>query len=601
MSGIGVAGEDHIEYSAAESKAIRARSLRLLADILRPSRAKLAGTLVFVVISQLAQVVGPALIAWGIDTGIPNAVAGDWTVAFWASGLFFAAALLNGGTIYGFVRGFTAVGQNALLALRTKLFRHTQRLSLEFHESYTSGRIIARQTSDLDSIREFLGESLNSVVAGALFMLFTAVALVWIDGPSGLLLLVAVIPIALLTRWFQVRSQRVFRASRVASAQLIVKFVETMTGIRAVQAFRAESRNDLEFTGLNDRYVGFNNRSMVLFAIFTPTLNAVASVTLAIVLLFGGFRVINGGIEVGVLLAALIYVRQFFQPLEEVAGFYNSYQSAAAALEKISGVLAEDPSVPEPEQPRPLEQAHGHVQFADVRFEYLSGREVLGEFSLDIPAGQTIALVGATGAGKTTLAKLLARFYDPSAGEVRLEDVPLTALASSDLRRAVVMVTQDAYLFSGSVADNIALGKPDASRAEIELAARAVGAHAFISALPDGYDTDVNKRGGRVSAGQRQLISFARAFIADPAVLILDEATSSLDIPSERAVQHALQTLLADRTALIIAHRLSTVAIADRVLVMEAGRIVEDGTPAELIAGTGRFATLHAAWRDSLV
>lgn len=601
MSVNGVAGEDRIEYSREESKRIRARSLRLLGEILRPSRARLLLSLALVVVSTVAQVAGPALIAWGIDTGIPLATAGDWSVALWASGLFFAAAFINGATIYWFVRGFTAVGQNALLVLRTKLYRHTQRLSLEFHESYTSGRIIARQTSDLDSIREFLGESLNSVIAGGLFMIFTAVALVWIDGPSGLLLLVAVVPIALLTRWFQLRSQLVFRASRVASVQLIVKFVETMTGIRAVQAFRAEARNEQVFGELNKRYVGLNDRSMVLFAIFTPTLNAVASVTLAVVLLVGGFRVIDGALAVGVLLAVLIYVRQFFQPLEEVAAFYNGYQSAAAALEKISGVLAEDPTVPEPVAPQPLGQATGQVSFEQVSFEYLSGRPILPEFTLDVPAGQTIALVGATGAGKTTLAKLLARFYDPTAGRVTLDGVSLRELSGTDLRRAVVMVTQDAYLFSGSVAENIALGKPGAGQDEIERAARAVGAHEFISALPDGYDTDVNKRGGRVSAGQRQLISFARAFIADPAVLILDEATSSLDIPSERLVQHALQTLLADRTALIIAHRLSTVAIADRVLVMEAGQIVEDGSPAELIAGTGRFAKLHAAWRDSLV
>ncbi|MFM6974232.1 MAG: ABC transporter ATP-binding protein, partial [Agromyces sp.] len=554
-----------------------------------------------IVLGTITQVAGPAIIAWGIDSGIPSAKAGDWGVIGWASGLFFACAIITSVSAYGYVRGFSAVGQNAMLDLRTRLYRHTQLLSLEFHESYTSGRIIARQTSDLDSIREFLGESLNSVISGTLFMIFTAVALIWLDGPSGLLLLVALIPIALITRWYQRQSQRVFRASRVASARLIVKFVETMTGMRAVQAFRAESRNEQRFAELNNDYVGHNNRSMVLFSIFTPSLNAMATVTLAVVLLVGGFRVLGGSVEVGVLLAALIYVRQFFQPLDEVAAFYNGYQSAAAALEKISGVLAEDPSVPEPTAPTALPAARGHVRFDRVRFEYLSGRTVLPEFTLDVPAGQTIALVGATGAGKTTLAKLLARLYDPSSGTVTLDGVSLRELSSEDLRRAVVMVTQDAYLFSGTVADNIALGKPGASLEEISAAARAVGAHEFISALPEGYDTDVNKRGGRVSAGQRQLISFARAFIADPAVLLLDEATSSLDIPSERLVQHALQTLLADRTALIIAHRLSTVAIADRVLVMEAGSIVEDGAPDELIAGTGRFASLHAAWRDSLV
>jgi ATP-binding cassette subfamily B protein len=257
--------------------------------------------------------------------------------------------------------------------------------------------------------------------------------------------------------------------------------------------------------------------------------------------------------------------------------------------------------VPDPARPVDLWQASGHVRFDDVKFAYKKDRVILPEFTLDVPAGQTIALVGSTGAGKSTLAKLIARFYDPTEGHVTLDDVDLRDLHPKDLRRAIVMVTQEAYLFSGTVADNIALGKPDASPEEIRAAAVAVGADEFIESLPDGYETDVNKRGGRVSAGQRQLISFARAFLANPAVLILDEATSSLDIPSERLVQEALLTLLKDRTALIIAHRLSTVAIADRVLVMEHGKVVEDGAPADLISGTGRFAQLHAAWRDSLV
>jgi ATP-binding cassette subfamily B protein len=309
----------------------------------------------------------------------------------------------------------------------------------------------------------------------------------------------------------------------------------------------------------------------------------------------------HGDLGIGTLLSAILYVSSFYDPMEQVAMFYNSLQSANSGLEKISGVLEEEPSVAEPQHPQQLEFPRGHINFDNVRFAYSNGTEVLPEFSLDIPAGQTIALVGTTGAGKSTLAKLVSRFYDPIKGRVSLDDVDLRNLTDDDLRRAVVMVTQEAYLFSGTVAENIALGKPLATRTEIEDAAKAVGAHEFIAALPDGYDTDVNKRGGRVSAGQRQLISFARAFIADPAVLILDEATASLDIPSERMVQRGLQTLLADRTAIIIAHRLSTISIADRVLVMEHGRITEDDTPAKLIAGTGKFAKMHKAWRDSLV
>ena len=378
-------------------------------------------------------------------------------------------------------------------------------------------------------------------------------------------------------------------------------FVETMTGIRAVQAFRKERRNDDEYGVLTEDYRRINSAAIRLFGVLDPGLVLIGNITVAVVLLVGGFRAASGGLAIGSLLAAVLYTRRFFDPMEQLATFYNAYQSASAALEKISGVLDERPSVPEPVAPVALPEARGHLRFDHVRFAYKTGRDVLPRFDLDVPAGQTIALVGSTGAGKSTLAKLIARFYDPSEGTVSVDDVDLRDLPALDLHRAIVMVTQEAYLFSGSVADNIALGRPGAPRAAIEEAARAVGADAFIRSLPNGYDTDVNKRGGRVSAGQRQLISFARAFIADPAVLILDEATASLDIPSERLVQEALQTLLSDRTALIIAHRLSTVAIADRVLVMEHGRIVEDGSPADLIAGTGRFSQLHAAWRDSLV
>jgi len=379
-----------------------------------------------------------------------------------------------------------------------------------------------------------------------------------------------------------------------------VQFVETMTGIRAVKAFRKEGRNARQFAAHVEDYRHTNARVIQLFGIFDPGLVLIGNVTVAAVLLVGAFRVVDDALPVFTLLSIVLYTRRFFDPAEELAMFYNSYQSAAAALEKISGVLEEKPSVPDPTTPIDLWKARGTVHFDQVRFSYNDDAVVLPELELTIPAGQTIALVGTTGAGKSTLAKLIARFYDPTDGAVRLDGVDLRKLHPKDLRRAVVMVTQEAYLFSGTVAENIALGKPDASREQIVAAATAVGAHEFIDSLPNGYETDVNKRGGRVSAGQRQLISFARAFLADPTVLILDEATASLDIPSERLVQQALQTLLADRTAVIIAHRLSTVAIADRVLVMEHGRVVEDGTPAELIAGTGRFAQLHAAWRESL-
>lgn len=601
MSVTGVQGEERHDYTKAESKQIRARSRALLGSLLKPLHAKLWVTAAAIVVSSAAQVAGPLLIAYGIDKGIPALLNQDWFPIAFAGIAYLLTGIIGGFLIAAYIRMSARISQAVLIDLRTRVFLHTQRLSLEFHESYTSGRIISRQTSDLDAIRELLDEGLTLLVRGLMYMVFTAVALILLDAPSGLILVGSLIPLAILMRWFQLRSQKEFRLSRVASAKLIVQFVETMTGIRAVKAFRKEKRNEVEFGGVVEDYRKVNAKVLTLFAVLGPGLALIGNVAVAVTIVWGGFRVVEGQLEVGVLLAAVLYVKRFFDPMEDMAMFYNGYQSASSALEKISGVLEEQPSVPDPIKPVDLWNAEGTVRFEDVRFAYTKDRDILPEFDLEIPAGQTIALVGSTGAGKTTLAKLISRFYDPSAGKVTLDGIDLRDLHPKDLRRAIVMVTQEAYLFSGTVADNIAIGKPDATLDEIKAAARAVGAHDFIESLPNGYDSDVNKRGGRVSAGQRQLISFARAFLADPAVLILDEATSSLDIPSERMVQQALQTLLADRTAVIIAHRLSTVSIADRVLVMEHGRIVEDGTPDQLIAGTGRFAQLHAAWRDSLV
>ena len=601
MSVTGVQGEERHDFTRAESAQIRARSLRLLGSLLRPVRWQVVAAMLVVVVSTAAQVAGPALIAFGIDRGLPALLAQDWMPLAATGAVYLVTGIIGALLIAWYTVMSARISQDVLIDLRKRVFLHTQKLSLEFHESYTSGRIISRQTSDLDAIRELLDSGINQLVQGVLYMVFTAIALISLDWQSGLVLFAALVPLMALTRWFQLRSQTLFRQSRVASASLIVHFVETMTGIRAVKAFRKEKRNEQEFACLVEGYRDVNGRVIQLFGIFDPGLVLIGNVAVAAVLLVGGFRVVDGQLAIGALLAALLYTRRFFDPMEEMAMFYNSYQSAAAALEKISGVLEERPGVPDPLKPVDLWQARGEVSFEKVQFAYKTDRVILPQFDLSIPAGQTIALVGSTGAGKSTLAKLISRFYDPSEGLVLLDRVDLRDLHPKDLRRAIVMVTQEAYLFSGSVADNIAIGKPDATLEQITAAARAVGAHDFIEALPGGYDTDVNKRGGRVSAGQRQLISFARAFLADPAVLILDEATSSLDIPSERLVQEGLQTLLSDRTAVIIAHRLSTVAIADRVLVMEHGRIVEDGSPEALIAGTGRFAQLHAAWRDSLV
>jgi ATP-binding cassette subfamily B protein len=601
MSLQGVTGEDKILLDKAESKALKLRSRALLLSLIHPVKNRLLLSLFVVVLSQMLRVAGPALIALGIDWALPAVMKQETTPLFLVVGGYLFAAMATASLISWFLRYAARVNQDVMLDLRQRIFKQTQRLSIEFHEKYTSGRVIARQTSDLDAIKELLASGGNEAIAGLFYMIFTATALVLLDPSSFAILMCSWIPLYLLTTWFRNNSKIKFRESRVASAKLIVNFVETMTGIRAVKAFRKESSNQKLYAQLSEDYRHLTVQVIQLFGYFGPGLLLIGNLTVATILAFGGNRVLEGQLGVGVLTAAIIYAKRFFDPMENLAMFYNSYQSANSSLEKISGVLEETPTVPEPSDPKPIGKINGEITFESVSFSYSNEVEVLKDLELTIPAGQTVALVGTTGAGKSTIAKLIARFYDPTKGEVLLDGTDLRSISSKDLRKSVVMVTQEAYLFSGSVADNIALGKPNATPEEIEQAAMAVGAHEFILSLPEGYSTDVNKRGGRVSSGQRQLISFARAFIADPAVLILDEATSSLDVPSERLVQQGLKTLLANRTAVIIAHRLSTVSIADRVLVMEHGKIIEDDSPEVLISGSGKFSKMHKAWRSSLV
>ena len=601
MSLYGTNDEERTDLNKEESRFVRARSRRLLSSLLRPLRPRLIAAIALVLVSTGFRVAGPALIALGIDWAIPRAIVQDFTPMWTVVIVYLSAAILTAILTYYFLMLTAKLSQAMLFDLRNRMFVHTQKLSVEFHERYTAGRVIARQTSDLESIGELLSGGLNELVVGGMFMIFTAGALLLIDPTSFLVLFGALLPLGLLTRWFQVKTNRGYRKQRVASSRMIQYFVETMTGIRAVKAFRKEPKNEEHFGGLVETYRKHNAHLIQLFGIYDPGLIMIGNATVAAVLLVGGFRVLEGDLGIGVLTAAILYARRFFDPMEEIAIFYNSYQSAASALEKISGVLEEEPTVPEAENPVEFKDAKGNVKFDGVKFQYSTGPVVLHPFDLDIPGGQTIALVGTTGAGKSTLAKLISRFYDPSEGKVTIDGVDIKDISNKDLRREVVMVTQEAYLFSGSVAENIQLGRPDATVDEVVAAAKAVGAHEFILSLPDGYDTDVNKRGGRVSSGQRQLISFARAFLANPAVLILDEATSSLDIPSERLVQHGLKTLLKGRTAVIIAHRLSTVTIDDRVLVMEHGRVIEDDAPMTLAAGKGKFAQLYSSWKASQV
>lgn len=575
----------------------------LLLDLVQPYRRGILGVLLIAFAQVSATMAAPWLIGVAIDTSLPAARHGDYASLTAVGVTLLACALLSGSLRAVFVIRSGRIGQAVLFDLRRRAFDHVQTLSVAFHERFTSGRVISRLTSDVDTLTELLDSGLDGLLTAVFNSVAIAVLLLVLDVPLALITFASLIPLVLLYRWFSPRAADAFRGTRETVATMIVDIVETFNGIRAVQAFRREKRNDAIFAGLNESYGEANKETFRLQAWFIPGTALIGNVATVAILLVGGYRVSNGGLELGVLTSFLLYLRQFYDPMQDVGVFYNSLQSATAAMAKIATLLAEPADVAEPSSPQPWDgPARGAIRLDAVTFAYTAERPVLPELTLSIPAGQTVAVVGATGAGKTTVAKLISRFYDPTAGSVSIDGVDLRRVADTDLRSTVVMITQDGFLFSGSVSDNIGFGRLDASRDEIVAAAVSVGAHEFITALPDGYDTDVRKRGGRLSAGQRQLVAFARAFLADPAVLILDEATSSLDVPTERAIQRALRTVLAERTALIIAHRLSTVEIADRVVVLADGQIVEDGAPDALVAsGNGHFADLHTSWRDSLV
>ena len=596
------APHERTNLTPKEQKQARKRSFALLRQMLRPYMGALAASVVSVLVAAVAAAAQPVLIARVLDTAIAPVTHGDTGPLLTLLAVFAVSVLVNAGATWANVAYTVRVSLGVLLHLRTRVFKHSQALSVSFHESYTSGRVISRLTNDVETIATFLGSGLSQLVTTLLNMLFSVVAIFVLDWRIGVLLLLTGVPIYLLTRWFQRGISRIFRSLRNESAQLTTRFVETFTGIRAVKGFGAEAAARAEYAAVAERYRVSVMDSIKMFGIYSPTLMLFGNVFVAAALVIGGYAVLGGTMQVGTLLALIIYANRVFEPIMTLSEFYNLFQSAFSALEKISGFLAERPQVREAEHPvqrQVLEgAARGEVEFQNAQFAYVEGTPALQRTSLSVPAGQRVALVGATGAGKSTIAKLLSRFYDVSDGRVLLDGVDIRRLSDAQLRQEVVMLTQEVFLFSDTIAGNIRLGNPNATDEQVVAAAQAVGAHEFISALPQGYQTMLGRAGTNLSAGQRQLVSFARVFLADPNVVILDEATASLDIPSEQAVQRALNTLLSGRTAFIIAHRLSTVLAADRVLVIDAGEVVEDGSPQALTAAGGRFATMRASWDE---
>ena len=602
--------EPREQMSPQERAETRERSMALLRQMLHPHRGALALSIISVLLVSGSSAVAPILIARVLDSSVEPLKQGVVSPLLTLLAFFVAATAVT--AIFSWVNvAYTVrVSLGVVVYLRKRVFRHAQSLSVSFHERYTSGKVISRLTSDIDTVRSFLDSGISQLAITLLSMVISAVAIFLLDWRIGLFMLVMGVPIYFLTRWFQKAAVPVFRTMRTESAHLTSRFVETFTGIRAVKAFGAEAQMRYEYAQASERYRLAVMDSVKIFGVYSPVLMLLGNVFIAGALVLGGYAVLGGTMQIGTLLALVIYANRVFEPVMQLSEFYNMFQSAMSALEKLSSFLAEEPEVAEPEYPHEraiesatAEGAAGTVQGALVEldnavFGYTSERHALQKTSLRIEPGTTVALVGPTGAGKSTIAKLVARFYDVSSGGVRIDGVDVRDLTDAQLRREVLMLTQEVFLFSTSILENIRMGNPQASDEQVKAAAKAVGADAFIERLRDGYDSLLGRGGISLSAGQRQLVSFARVFLADPRLLILDEATASLDIPSERAVQKALHTLLRGRTALVIAHRLSTVLSADRVLVIRDGAVVEDGSPQQLIAAGGRFAAMYASWDE---
>jgi ABC-type multidrug transport system fused ATPase/permease subunit len=569
------------------------RRLATLARLTAPYKTRTILS-VFALLAATATALAPPFLSkYALDYGIQRH---DLAALTWIVAIFLAAGLANWGMSYlqTYLTGW--VGERILADLRNKLFGHLQRLSLGYFERNRAGVIISRLTNDVEALDQLVTDGVTSLVQNTLTLVGTAILLFVLDWELALATL-AVIPFMFVaTAIFRVRSTRAYRAVRERLGLVTATLAEDIAGMRMVQAFTREQRNIENFRAVADRYRESNMQTVVLNGWYFPFVDLLSSVALAVVLGYGGHLYFQGSVSLGTLFAFMLYVQNFFDPVQQLSQLYNTFLSATAALDKIMDVLDEEPTVVDEPGAVALPQVQGHVRFEDVRFSYGTGPEVLHGLELDVPPGTTVALVGHTGAGKSTIAKLLARFYDPTFGRITIDGHDLRDVTQSSLRRQLGIVPQEGFLFAGTVTENIAFGRPDAAPEDVVRAARAVGAHDFILRLEDGYETQLQERGSRLSLGQRQLIALARALLADPRILILDEATSSVDIGTERKIEQALRLLLAGRTAFIIAHRLSTIRDADLIVVLEYGQIVEQGSHDELMERRGLYTSLYGDW-----
>jgi ABC-type multidrug transport system fused ATPase/permease subunit len=571
------------------------RRVSTLARLTAPYKARTTLAILSLLAATLTALAPPFLAKLAVDDGIRERDLELLTVLVI---LFVAAGLasLAASSAQTYFTGWT--GERILADLRNRLFRHLQRLSLGYFERNRAGVIISRLTNDVDALDQLVTDGVTTLVQNTLVLLGSAVILFYLDWRLALAALGVIPLMAVATAIFRVRSARAYAAVRERLGLVTASLAEDIGGIRVVQAFTREDANRRAFREVNERYRASNHETVVLNGLYFPFVDFLSALATAVVLGYGGYLTFEGEMSVGTLFAFVLYLSNFFDPVQQLSQLYNTFLAAVAALDKIMDVMDEEPEVVDRPGARALPHIEGHVRFEDVRFGYGDGPEVLHGIELEVPAGTTVALVGHTGAGKSTIAKLLARFYEPREGRILIDGIDLNDVEQESLRRQLGIVPQEGFLFAGTVHDNIAFGRPDATQDEVVRAAQTVGAHDFIVELEDGYETHLQERGTRLSLGQRQLVAFARALLADPRILILDEATSSVDIGTERKIERALRQLLAERTAFIIAHRLSTIRDADLIVVLEHGRVVEQGSHAELLARRGLYTALYGDWAE---